>query len=498
MYSPNNSISYHHLSLQNLQQQNPLRHPHNHPQHHENPFSFDPLDTLGTASLQNPTMPNPLPLNTMNFASFMTTGTPTSAHSAHSQNTSPLSMTHVPICKGTAKHFFKLENKIALLKEVLAVNPFEDSARWRIVSENYNIWTSANQPDRYYAAVDYLPRKVREMLTNFKNSLKNDCQNDSGETAIAGSSSNVASSGKKANAAGGNDNNKNNNHEKSPTSNNKQSSMIPPNSSSSDFDEAENQELRGLLYEVYQMMTNVGKGDKQKKNSIKRLKIETPKLQSLSLSFKSPERGGKNRKRHSPTNANTSQLLQHQQRHPSDVNMSDHTMTPSQLTGFNSMENQFNFDPTEQFNTATTAGDGSSPIATASISHHETTIDSMQAQFQAFNKLLQPMMTRLDHLENKLLVIENINRNNLGLPANIIPFSDSLKPGHPPFEELPLLYTALDVESLTQEQLSTYIRYYNVTFDQPIDAITISAQKRKLACFLGILNPDNYSDYLRA
>ncbi|ODV60692.1 uncharacterized protein ASCRUDRAFT_149539 [Ascoidea rubescens DSM 1968] len=76
-------------------------------------------------------------------------------------------ISNVPICKGTSKHFFKLENKIALLKEVLCNNPFADFNNWKIISDNYNIWTYNNQPDRFYAANNYLPRKVRELMNDY-------------------------------------------------------------------------------------------------------------------------------------------------------------------------------------------------------------------------------------------------------------------------------------------------------------------------------------------
>lgn len=361
-----------------------------------NPFAFD-LEHLPQQLHQG--------LLPMGFTSYLPSGKPPSSSSL----TSPVSVSHVPICKGTSKHFFKLENKVALLKEVIALNPFEDTSRWKIVSDNYNIWTNANQPDRFYAAVDYLPRKVREMLTNFKVSLKKD---EDTET------------------------------EAKPASN-------PPLSSTLEsYEEAENLELRGLLYEVYQMMNNVGKQEKhQKRNSIKRLKIETSTGHSMHSPEKIEEAGSKRRLSH------------------------------------------VGLDEPQQFRRAPEP-----PYAAENPGHFAVDYTMANAQMQMFNKLLEPMMGRLNMLENKLLIIENINRNNLGLPANVVPFTESLKPGIPPFQDLSLLYTALDVENLSQDQLETYLKYYNIATD-PVTRV--SGQKKKLACFLGILNPDNYSDYLR-
>lgn len=273
-----------------------------------------------------------------------------------------------PQCERASKHFFKLENKIALLKEVIAVNPFEDHSRWRIVSNNYNIWTAAHQPNRYYAAADYLPRKVREMVSNYTREMNGEQIDVEGE------------------------------------------------------DEDENNELRSLLAEVYLMVNNASKADRAKR---KKLKLETPKTVS-------PERLPRSR----------------------TLGLDTLTLPTPQIHSFTPEVPQMGFDIN-----------------------------------LGFNRVLEPILARLLHLETRLIVIENINRNNLGLPANVVPFVDGLRPGIGQYGELPLLYTALDVENLLNQSLDLYCRAYGLGLDGGT-----SDKKRRLAVHVGILSPDNYSE----
>lgn len=360
------------------------------------------------------------------------------------------SRTMVSKCKGTSKHFFKLENKIALLREVCTFNPFEDSSRWKLVSEKYNIWTYNNQPERLYAAVDYLPRKVREMLGNYKQSLKNktiDQPVKSEQAPGMGNNDDI-------------DNNVQSNRSVSPLDTSKKNPHL--NTSESSSEDMENQELNQLLEIVFQMLNNA---ERNKKNSSKKAKLDSPK----SSSEKPNSRKGSFQRK----------LLSYQANSENNFNSNiyqNNIMSSIDIT-------QSQVQKTQQLQHNTSEPD--------SLKRKYSSLENNAVGYEELQKILNPLIQKIQILETKVLMLENNNRNLRNMPVNVVQMTQDFQPGiNNSLTSLPILQTPLDIERLTAEQLNTYLLYYNLGFVYQSN----SEKKKRLAQFLGIVGNDNYSN----